>query len=150
MSDDPSYNHEWMQRMLVGNYFFRGYAGIVHYAIAEGETVIQLTSVGPWIINYIDPEAFTLWVFVFDDAESEDWTGAFLGGGHVFGGPKLTLSGSISKETEPFLGDKLNNPGEAEIHLAVTPHSELDPDKLPSQIKTPSGSGPFWWVAVFD
>lgn len=27
-----------------------------HYAIAEGETVIQLTSVGPWEINYVDPE----------------------------------------------------------------------------------------------
>lgn len=27
-----------------------------HYAIAEGETVIQLTSVGPWVINYVDPE----------------------------------------------------------------------------------------------
>lgn len=29
--------------------------GMRHYAIAEGETVIQLTSVGPWIINYVDP-----------------------------------------------------------------------------------------------
>lgn len=27
-----------------------------HYAIAEGETVIQLTSVGPWVINYVNPE----------------------------------------------------------------------------------------------
>lgn len=26
-----------------------------HYAIAEGETVIQLTSVGPWVLNYVDP-----------------------------------------------------------------------------------------------
>ena len=26
-----------------------------HYAIAEGETVIQLTSVGPWVINYVNP-----------------------------------------------------------------------------------------------
>jgi quercetin dioxygenase-like cupin family protein len=25
-----------------------------HYAITEGETVIQLTSVGPWQINYVD------------------------------------------------------------------------------------------------
>lgn len=30
--------------------------GMVHYAIAEGETVIQLTSIGPWIINYENPE----------------------------------------------------------------------------------------------
>ncbi|TXK65705.1 cupin domain-containing protein [Alkalisalibacterium limincola] len=29
---------------------------MVHFAIAEGETVVQLTSVGPWVINYVDPE----------------------------------------------------------------------------------------------
>jgi|GEM_PF-565512 len=29
---------------------------MVHYAIADGETVIQLTSVGPWEINYVDEE----------------------------------------------------------------------------------------------
>lgn len=28
---------------------------MVHYAIAEGDTVIQLTSVGPWEINYVNP-----------------------------------------------------------------------------------------------
>lgn len=30
--------------------------GMVHYAIADGETVIQLTSVGPWVIEYVDDE----------------------------------------------------------------------------------------------
>lgn len=25
-----------------------------HYAIADGETVVQLTSIGPWEINYVD------------------------------------------------------------------------------------------------
>lgn len=30
--------------------------GMVHYAMAEGETIIQLTSVGPWEINYVNPE----------------------------------------------------------------------------------------------
>lgn len=30
--------------------------GMRHFAITEGETVIQLTSVGPWIINYVDPD----------------------------------------------------------------------------------------------
>lgn len=29
--------------------------GMRHFAIAEGETVVQLTSVGPWEINYVDP-----------------------------------------------------------------------------------------------
>jgi quercetin dioxygenase-like cupin family protein len=30
--------------------------GMRHYAIAEGETVIQLTSVGPWELNYVNEE----------------------------------------------------------------------------------------------
>jgi quercetin dioxygenase-like cupin family protein len=29
--------------------------GMRHYAIADGETVIQLTSVGPWEITYVKP-----------------------------------------------------------------------------------------------
>jgi quercetin dioxygenase-like cupin family protein len=29
--------------------------GMRHYAIAEGETVVQLTSVGPWELNYVNP-----------------------------------------------------------------------------------------------
>lgn len=29
---------------------------MVHFAVAEGETVVQLTSVGPWEINYVNPE----------------------------------------------------------------------------------------------
>lgn len=29
---------------------------MVHYAIVEGETVLQLTSVGPWELNYVNPE----------------------------------------------------------------------------------------------
>jgi quercetin dioxygenase-like cupin family protein len=30
--------------------------GMRHFAIAEGETVVQLTSVGPWVINYVNPD----------------------------------------------------------------------------------------------
>ncbi len=29
--------------------------GMVHYVFTEGETVIQLNSVGPWGIEYVDP-----------------------------------------------------------------------------------------------
>lgn len=28
---------------------------MVHYAIAEGETIIQLKTIGPWEINYVNP-----------------------------------------------------------------------------------------------
>jgi quercetin dioxygenase-like cupin family protein len=37
--------------------------GMRHFAIAEGETVIQLTSTGPWVINYVNPK---------DDPRSRD------------------------------------------------------------------------------
>ena len=30
-------------------------AGMEHFAFAEGETMLQLTSIGPWEIEYIDP-----------------------------------------------------------------------------------------------
>lgn len=101
------------------------------------------------------PEAFTLWVFVIDEELGEfngnPWSSAFLGGGHVFGGPNLTISGNISKETEPFGGLQLENPRDAEIHLAVAPHGALTPELMPEQIQTPSGPGPdVWWLAIFE
>jgi quercetin dioxygenase-like cupin family protein len=30
-------------------------SGMRHFAVAEGDTVVQLTSIGPWQINYVDP-----------------------------------------------------------------------------------------------
>jgi len=96
------------------------------------------------------PEAFTLWVFVFNDPHAEDWDGAFHGAGHVVGGPNLTLQGHISTNTEPFVGEALDNPHGARIHLAVAPHGALAPDRLPGQIKTPSGAPDHWWLAFFD
>ncbi len=100
------------------------------------------------------PEAFTLWVFVFDDElgpyEDFPWSSAFLGAGHVVGGPNLTLSGHISKQSEPFAGFDLENPQDVEVHFAVAPHGGLDPEILPEQIKTPAGNPPLWWVALFE
>lgn len=101
------------------------------------------------------PEAFTLWVFVFDDElggfGDHPWSSAFLGGGHIVDGPNLTLSGHISRETEPFAGFALENPQAVEVHLAVAPHGALDPELLPEQIKTPAGPGPdVWWLALFE
>ena len=102
------------------------------------------------------PEAFTLWVFVFDPEQpafnpeaGQHWSGAFLGGGHLVGGPNLTLTGHISKNSEPVAGLPLENP-DVEVHLAIAPHGGLDPDIMPEQIKTPAGGPPMWWIAVFD
>lgn len=96
------------------------------------------------------PEGFTLWVFVFDDPEDDDFTGAFLGAGHIVGGDTLTLSGHTSTNTEPFVGEQLENPREAEVHLAVAPHGEVDNEIMPDQIKTPGGSPQHWWFALFN
>jgi quercetin dioxygenase-like cupin family protein len=47
--------HEEATRALpAGSYVFRE-AGTKQFAWAEGETVIQLTTIGPWAINYTDP-----------------------------------------------------------------------------------------------
>lgn len=104
------------------------------------------------------PEGFTLWVFVFDpDADPAvvggqemPWTGAFLGAGHLVGGDTLTLRGNVSTRTDPFVGNELENPQEAAVHLAVAPHGAVDRDIMPEQIQTPGGGPHHWWVAVFD
>lgn len=95
-------------------------------------------------------EAFTLWVFVFDDPEAADWDGAFLGAGHAVAGSRLTLSGHISRKTDPFIGEALQNPEGAKIHLAVAPHGAVDPSKLPEQLQTPAGTPAHWWFALFE
>lgn len=47
-------NAEAAERLPPGSYTAMP-PGMVHHAIAEGETVVQLTSVGPWEIDYVDP-----------------------------------------------------------------------------------------------
>ena len=126
---------------------------------------VQIPTPEPGTYNYPDPgeptaaepghpEAFTLWVFVFDEElgpyQDFPWSSAFLGAGHVVGGPNLTLSGHISKSSEPFAGFPLENPQDVEVHFAVAPHGGLDPAIMPDQIKTPAGSPPLWWVALFE
>lgn len=109
------------------------------------------------------PEVFTLWVFVFnfpDDCSADpcdlaDFAagrgagGAFLGAGHVVGGPELRLSGRVSLTSEPFAGSPLLAPQSAEVHLAVAPHGAVQPEFLPAQIQTPIGDPSFWWLAFF-
>lgn len=129
---------------------------------------------GAWTDEEGPPEAFTLWAFVFNNPEECEHAdgeapegiecgsgdlgeraggGAFFVAGHLFGGPNLTLSGHISKNTEVFqdMGVQLEKPKEAEVHLAVAPHGALDSDLLPEQIQTATGPGPdIWWLALFE
>jgi hypothetical protein len=120
------------------------------------------------------PEAFSLWVFIFFNPESCDGAcdgpdlqanpdviaGAFNAGGHLVGGPKLTISGKANGQSTVFGGPNAETIAEAldlgfsisgaEIHLAVAPHGALDPVLLPQAIKTPVGNPTFWWLAFFE
>ncbi|MFP3915355.1 MAG: hypothetical protein ACLFWM_10810 [Actinomycetota bacterium] len=121
------------------------------------------------------PEAFSLWVFVFFNPEACDGecgapdlatnpdvvAGAFNAGGHLVGGPHLTISGKANHNSPTFgppefaetIGEALDmgyEIADAEIHLAVAPHGALAPELLPSQIKTPAGNPSHWWFAVFE
>lgn len=112
------------------------------------------------------PEAYSLWMFVFnypslcvgpcdsgDFAPAPAMGGAFNAGGHVVGGPNLSLSGHVSMNTVPFrplVGGMLLEPRTAEVHLAVAPHGQVDPALLPDQISKPIGNASHWWIAVFN
>lgn len=55
MGSGEALNKEDAKRLEAGSY--TSYPPETrHFAIAEGETVVQLTSVGPWAINYVNPE----------------------------------------------------------------------------------------------
>lgn len=111
------------------------------------------------------PEVFTGWAFIFnfpdlcsfpcnsDDigADKPAKGGVYNFSGHVSGGGNLQMSGHISVGQTPFgaAHAALENPGGAEVHVAIAPHGTLQPQLLPDQIQTPIGSGPFWWLAFF-
>jgi hypothetical protein len=139
------------------------------YAYPEGPTASGVPG---------HPEAFSLWVFVFFNPEAcigpcdgADLTtndavvaGAFNAGGHLVGGPHLTIAGRISEQSTVFppqgsnpLVENLSQAlalgytiADAEVHLAVAPHGALDPHLLPAQITTPVGNAGFWWVAIYE
>lgn len=110
------------------------------------------------------PEVFTGWIFIFNDptecsdgiCDSNDLGntpargGAYNFAGHPVSGSTLNLAGHISVGSPPFVGAPLDNPLGAEIHLAVAPHGMVQPDLLPTQIKTPIGTGNEWWLAIFE
>lgn len=119
------------------------------------------------------PEAFSLWMFVFfnpqvcdGDCDGPDLmnkpdvvAGAFNAGGHLVGGPQLTIGGTANEQSPTFGGANAETISEAltlgydiadaEIHLAVAPHGALAPNLLPAQITTPVGDPSFWWLAIF-
>jgi hypothetical protein len=111
---------------------------------------VQMPTPAPGTYEYPEgakvghPEAFTLWIFANGVP--------FWGAGHVAGGRHLILSGHVSKTTVPFTGGEPLGPdvANADVRITIAPHGTVDPDKLPDQIQTPSGTDPFWWVADFE
>lgn len=117
------------------------------------------------------PEVFTGWFFFFNNPEGcavpnqcippspgtpapNDFTegegGVYNFAGHAISGRgSLNMVGHISVGETQFGGPfALENPTEAEIHLAVAPHGLLVSELMPQQINTPVGSPPYWWLAL--
>jgi hypothetical protein len=120
------------------------------------------------------PEVYSLWVFVFFNPEEcassicgpadlindpAVVAGAFNAGGHVAGGSKLTIAGSVNHRSPTFGGPNAETLGTAlsmgydlagaEIHLAIAPHGALAPELLPESIGTPVGNPSHWWLSIF-
>jgi hypothetical protein len=105
-----------------------------------------------------EPEVFTLWAFVFnfpdrcsepcdiDDVgiDTPAQGGAYGVDGVVADGGTMTLAGRIALGDPAMapggaMGAPLQAPLTAEVHVAIAPHGQYDPDD-PSQLTTPVGS----------
>lgn len=92
--------------------------------------------------------------------------GVFAVDGVVADGDWMTLSGRITADTEVyeappvpairegnpnFQNIPLQNPEDAEVHLAIAPHGEVDEDLLPEMLETATGPPvEVWWLAIFE
>ncbi len=113
-----------------------------------------------------EPEAFTMWVFVFnypdlctdDSCDLDDLGqdapakgGAFQADGRVADGDELDLAGSVRFGQEPSSGSSLENPLGAEVHIAIAPHGKaLSGPGLERQLNGPLGNPTLWWAATFS
>lgn len=140
------------------------------YAVGPGATSSTFGSPAAfslWVFVFFNPDACLNAVCGPGDLRSGAVVGAgFNAAGHIVGGSHLTLSGSVGRNSQPFgpapiagcvcyyesIGEALDagySIADAEIHLAVAPHGQLDPSLMPAQITTPAGGPPQWWIALF-
>ena len=54
LGEGQTVNRQQTQALAAGSYFTLA-PQMNHFGVMEGETVIQLTSIGPWQINYVNP-----------------------------------------------------------------------------------------------
>ena len=120
------------------------------------------------------PAAFSLWVFVFFNPEEcaaavcgpgdlmtnpDVVAGAFNAGGHIEGGAKLTLAGSVNASRATFGGANAETIGQGHGHGLQPGRCGHPPGSgaargagsrlLPLQISTPVGTPANWWLAIF-
>ncbi len=55
LGSGKKFDREATKPLKAGSYFSMP-PGMGHFVIAEGDTIVQLTTVGPWNINYIEPK----------------------------------------------------------------------------------------------
>jgi len=110
------------------------------------------------------PEAFTLWMFIFnyperctDQCDGDDigtetgaMGGVFQVDGRIADGDQLEFAGGVRLGQVAGNGVALENPHGAEVHLAMAPHGKaLDGAAGWRQLNGPVGAIPHWWATTF-
>jgi hypothetical protein len=110
------------------------------------------------------PEVFTLWAFVFNDPTActdpcniDDIGDTPARGGifqldHIVGSTnKIEMGGRIYVSELALLGAPLDDPSNAEIHIAMAPHGAARHGaELSRQFNGAIGGPPHWWAAIFE
>ncbi len=113
-----------------------------------------------------EPEAFTMWAIIFnypelctdDSCDLDDLSdGAAAKGGvyqadaRIAAEADMEFIGSIRLGQPPRTGSALENPLEAEVHLAIAPHGKaLGGTDGWRQLNGPLGNPTLWWAATFS
>jgi len=109
------------------------------------------------------PEVFTLWLFAFNDpsrctdgqCDIDDFApgaaargGVYQVDGRVADGDELQLGGNIRLGQQPLDGAPLDDPDNAEVHIAIAPHGRVLPNADGwRQLNSPVGNPTLWWGA---
>jgi hypothetical protein len=112
------------------------------------------------------PEAFTVWLIVFNDpaactndscdvddtaADAAARGGVYQLDGRIADDTTMSFVGSIRVGQQPETGSPLDNPIEADVHLAIAPHGRALPGTDGwRQLNGPVGNPTLWWTAIFS
>lgn len=111
-----------------------------------------------------ESETFTLWIFIFNhpelctdacnlddlDPDADAKGGVYQGDGRIADSDQLVLEGGVRVGQEPMTGAPLENPLDADVHLAIAPHGmALEGRELWRQLNGPIGNPTLWWPAAF-